>query len=251
MIRGVFSVVATALVAIGLVTIAPSPASAACEIVQVPQIINNQVVLVEQLVCDSSNNPPVGGTNDVSVPPPPAGSAACIGGAIQIGLDPDEYCFGGDEDDSTPAVTGGLVAQALRRMALPASDLVVQPPGGRTLVNFETNFFTANDQPFLRTIRLLGRPVELRIWPTRYSWHFDDGEPLTTTSPGARFPDLEITHNYTEKGAYRPSVDTTYAAEWRVGGGQWQPVNGTATISGTTADLQAIEARPTLVGHDG
>jgi hypothetical protein len=38
-----------------------------------------------------------------------------------------------------PEVTPGLVLRALRRVPLPASELVVQPPGGRTLVNLETS----------------------------------------------------------------------------------------------------------------
>ncbi|HEY0952439.1 MAG TPA: hypothetical protein VGD85_19750, partial [Nocardioides sp.] len=47
-----------------------------------------------------------------------------------------------DSVAAPPEVTPGLVLRALRRVPLPASELVVQPPGGRTLVNFETNFYT-------------------------------------------------------------------------------------------------------------
>ena len=39
-----------------------------------------------------------------------------------------------------PQVTSSAVFRALRRIGLPASELVVQPPGGETLVNFDTNF---------------------------------------------------------------------------------------------------------------
>lgn len=45
-----------------------------------------------------------------------------------------------------------------------------------------------------------------------------------------------------------PSVDTTYAAEFRVGSGAWQPVPGTVTIPGAQVALEVVEATPTLVG---
>ncbi len=38
-----------------------------------------------------------------------------------------------------PEVTPGLVLRAFRRIPLPASEVVVQPPGGRTLVNLDTS----------------------------------------------------------------------------------------------------------------
>ncbi|WP_459970944.1 hypothetical protein [Nocardioides pyridinolyticus] len=144
-------------------------------------------------------------------------------------------------------VSPGMVAAAFRRIPLPASELVVQPPGGRTLVNFETNFYTEPGE-FMRTVRLLGRRVELRIWPVSFGWRFGDGETRRTTEPGARYPDLEVTHRYLSRGRVSPSVDTTYAAEFRVGGGPWRAVNGTVTIPGTPEGLRVVTARPVLVG---
>jgi hypothetical protein len=151
-------------------------------------------------------------------------------------------------DDVTPVVTAEAVLNALRRVALPPSDLIVQPPNGRTLVNFDTNFYT-EAAPLDRTIRLLGQRVDLRIWPSSYEWHFGDGEAIATESAGAPYPDLEITHSYTTKGQVGPAVDTTYAAEFRVNAGPWRPVPGTVTIPGDTVALEVVEATPTLVGY--
>jgi hypothetical protein len=145
-------------------------------------------------------------------------------------------------------VTGAAVLAALRRVPLPPSDLIVQPPNGRTLVNFDTNFYT-EATPLDRTLRLLGQRVDLRIWPSSYEWHFGDGEAIATESAGAPYPDLEITHSYTTKGQVGPAVDTTYAAEVRVNAGPWRPVPGTVTISGDTVALEVVEATPTLVGY--
>ena len=55
-----------------------------------------------------------------------------------------------------------MVAQAFRSVDLPASELTVQPPNGRTLVNFKTNFYTEQGE-FTRTVTLLGRQVELLV----------------------------------------------------------------------------------------
>ena len=152
-----------------------------------------------------------------------------------------------EEMTAAPTVTPGMVAAAFQRIPLPASELMVQPPGGRTLVNFDTNFYTEGGE-LTRTITLLGRRVELRIWPAAYGWHFGDGATRQTSEPGAAYPDLEITHRYLEQGRVAPSVDTTYAAEFRVGDGPWREVDGTVTIPGPPEGLRVVTARPVLVG---
>lgn len=156
-------------------------------------------------------------------------------------------CPGEVESAAEPQVTPGLVSAAFRRLHLPASQLVVQPPNGRTLVNFRTNFYTERDE-FTRVVRLLGQRVELRIWPARFGWRFGDGVERWTTSPGDKYPHLEVTHRYLSKGRVAPSVATTYAAQFRVGGGPWRDVNGTVTIPGTPQGLRVVTARPVLVG---
>lgn len=157
---------------------------------------------------------------------------------------PSDAVVGAPEPELTP----GMVAAAFRRIPLPESELSVQPPNGRTLVNFDTNFFTEDTGEFTRTVTLLGRRVELRIWPSQFGWRFGDGETTRTTSPGSAYPELEITHRYLEKGRVSPSVDTTYAAQFRVGGGPWRDVQGTVTIPGTPEGLRVVTARPVLVG---
>lgn len=157
-------------------------------------------------------------------------------------------CPDGQAVEAPPEVTPGLVLTALRRIGLPASELVVQPPGGRTLVNFDTNFYTENGE-FTRVVRLLGRRVELRIWPSSYGWRFGDGATRQTAGAGSPYPDLEITHRYLSTGRVGPRVDTTYAAEFRVGGGPWRDVAGTVTIPGESQGLRVVTARPVLVGY--
>ena len=141
-------------------------------------------------------------------------------------------------------------SRALKRVRLAAiARCMVQPPNGRTLVNFATNFYTEREE-FTRNVRLLGQRIELRITPSQFTWHFDDGESATTTSPGSPYPHLEVTHDYLDKGGVSPSVDTTYTAEFRVGGGSWQPVPGSVTIPGVSVALEVVEASPVLVGYN-
>lgn len=139
--------------------------------------------------------------------------------------------------------------KALRRVELPPSELVVQPPGGETLVNFETNFYTRQGE-MTRSVQLLGRRVDLDIWPSSYHWVFGDGETLATDSAGSPYPDLDITHDYRNAGGVSPRVDTTYAARFRVDGGPWRDVDGTVTIPGQAEQLQVRTASPVLVGYE-
>ncbi|MDN4174421.1 hypothetical protein QWY28_15765 [Nocardioides sp. SOB77] len=141
-----------------------------------------------------------------------------------------------------------MVLNALRRVGLPPAQLQVQPPNGRTLVNFATNFYTEQGD-LTRSVTLLGRQVDLRIHPTSYTWSFGDGTTATTSGPGAAYPDLEVTHDYRKAGRVAPSVDTTYSAEFSVDGGPWQPVDGTVTIPGAPVGLRVLTATPTLVGY--
>jgi hypothetical protein len=143
----------------------------------------------------------------------------------------------------------GMVQRAFAELQLPASTLVIQPPDGLTLVNFDTNFYTTSTRPISRTVTLLGQRVTLEATPSTFHWTFGDGERLSTSKPGAPYPDLTVTHNYLRKGTYRPSLATTYTGRYRVGGGPWRTIPGTVTIDGTGQSLRAIEAQPKLVSY--
>jgi len=180
----------------------------------------------------------------------------CVRTAIAIDADPALFCdlppapaVPAQAVAVAPVLTPGMVARAFRTIDLPPSKLQIQPPHGRTLVNFDTNFYT--EQPaFDRTVRLLGRQVELHIWPSQFRWVFGDGAELPSTSAGAPYPDLLITHSYLQKGGVSPRVDTTYAASFRVGGGAWRDVDGAVTIPGEPVPLEVVTARPVRVGEN-
>lgn len=244
------AVIVTRALALLIMTISLVPIGRAeagsCVWTEVSYFTNGQVITELEMSCDGapadSNTQPA--TTPVAVTTP-VGSAACSGAATQFGLSPEEFCVSETEEQ----LTGGLVAAALRRIPLPPSDLMIQPPNGRTLVNFDTNFYT-DTETFTRTLTLLGRQVTLRITPASYAWRFGDGASATTTGPGAAYPALDVTHDYARAGTVRPAVDTTYTADFRVGQGAWQPVPGTVTIAGEVQSLDVVEATPTLVGYE-
>lgn len=149
------------------------------------------------------------------------------------------------------------VREAFRRTPVPKSELMIQPPDGRTLVNFETILRTEAEQ-FTRSMNLLGFEVDLEISPSEFRWVHGDGTDQTSSWPGRSYAtsipvssSRYITHSYTQKGTVEPRVNTIWTARYRVNGGPWQPVNGTVTIEGDPVDLQILEAVPMLVDPDG
>ncbi|MCD6638550.1 MAG: hypothetical protein LT071_01380, partial [Nocardioides sp.] len=140
-----------------------------------------------------------------------------------------------------------LVQEAFRRLTWPSSAVSVDPPSGRTLVNFETFFYTANSEPTVQSVRLLGQQVEVEASPVSYVWHFGDGESEESASAGAAYPTGDITHSFVRAGTVSPSVDTTYRGRWRLNGGAWRDIDQTLTVVGTPGDLRVVEARPELV----
>ncbi|QIX26224.1 hypothetical protein ncot_06115 [Nocardioides sp. JQ2195] len=148
---------------------------------------------------------------------------------------------------------GVVVLRAFRATVIPPGDIVIQPPGGKTLINFETLYRTEVDA-FTRSFRLLGQRVQLRIRPTSYTWVSGDGEQFTTSSPGVAYDSAlpmtaYVSHSYEHPSeALHPRVDVTWSATYRVGDGRWLPVPGTVTTSGTAANLEVVEARSVLLG---
>lgn len=166
-------------------------------------------------------------------------------------------CLTAHEAGDLGAITPAMVFSAMKRLTWPRSELVVQPPGGETLVNLETNFFTTNTAPSTQTVTLLGQRVEIEATPSRFVWHWagagETGEAdrgsLETDGPGHAYPDLDVTHTYRQAGVtVHPWVDTVYAGRYRVDGGAWTTIPQTLTVAGDPVPLRVLEAKPVLVG---
>ena len=140
-----------------------------------------------------------------------------------------------------------LVIRQFKRIAWPSSQLVVQPRGGRTLVNFETNFYTPDHGSIDQDLTVAGQSVLTGAVPASYTSYFGAGDTTTTASPGSPHPDLEITHEYERTGDVVVRVDTTYAGEYRIGQGDWTSIPDTLTVQGADQALAVLEAVPQLV----
>jgi hypothetical protein len=146
-----------------------------------------------------------------------------------------------------PQVTPGLVLTAFREIGLPSLQARTQP-ADKTLVNFDTIFYTQPPE-FARTITMLGRQVQVVATPESFTWHFGDGSSGTTSSPGAPYPEKIVTHAYTVAHVtVRPNVDVTYTGRFQVDGGTWQAIPGTVTIAGPSVPLRVSEATAMLSG---
>ena len=242
------SALALLMVLVGTGLVVPA-AVAGCEEVATSTFVNGEVrvTYVERCNGETSNT---SASFAASALPPPRDSqldSVCVRRAIELGTDPFDFCDIPPEEVEVADVTPDLVAAAMRRVPVPGAEVVVQPPGGTTLVNFETNFYT-DTQPFTHQLSLLGQRVELRLTPATYTWRFGDGAVQQGASPGSAYPDLDVTHVYTSKQEARPSVDTTWTATYRLNGGPSRPVPGDLTVAGAPVSLEVITARPRLVG---
>lgn len=161
------------------------------------------------------------------------------------GTDVGDVCVPADEVDEVNIAQ--LIIREFKRIGWPDSDLVVQPPGGKTLVNFETNFYTLNSQPITQELTIADRQVTIRAVPTTYTFRFGDEMSTQTSSPGRRHPHLDVTHVYEQTGKVAVRLDTTYSGEYRIGDGEWVAIPDTLTVLGTAQDLAIVEALPQLV----
>lgn len=147
-----------------------------------------------------------------------------------------------------------LVLRAFQRVPLPEPQISIQPPKGKTLVGLET-IFSTKAEPFTRTLTLLGRQVQLKIEPSSFTWLHGDDTTQSTDWPGKPWnsnqPDIDgyITHRYEHTGTVRPGVEVTWSAQYRVGNGPWQDVNGTVSRTSPRAELQIVEGEPVLHGY--
>jgi hypothetical protein len=146
-----------------------------------------------------------------------------------------------------PQVTEAMLLRAFRRIPLPSLRSQSQP-ADKTLINFDTIFFT-RAEPLTRRLTLLGQSVRLEITPSRFDWVHGDGTTATTTTPGAPYPAKDVVHRYADAHTtVQHRVVVTWSAEYSLNGGPLQPVNGTVTTTGPATPLRVAEASPALSG---
>lgn len=166
------------------------------------------------------------------------------------------YCPGDAGIPTVPKATpptAGQIFKAFKSVVPPSAELSVQPPGGQTLVNFDTIFSTKADPFTTGEIALVpGFKVVFEVFPTAFTWKFGDGQELKTDWAGKPWTEgvdvsTLITHAYTSKKDVKASVSITWGAKASLNGGEPVPVDGTVSVASAMVPLEVLEAVPQLV----
>ncbi|NIH66321.1 hypothetical protein [Modestobacter marinus] len=171
---------------------------------------------------------------------PPAGQEAGTGyGAF-------ETTFAGcvDVTDLNPPPSPAEVFRYFQTLPLPQLTTRQQPPG-EALVGLPVIFFTDSPTTQTFTVDIRGFDVLITANAVSYTWRTGDGTTLTTTDPGAPYPDHTISHEYSS-GTYTASLTTTWGATYSVDGGVSADVPGTTTTDGAPATFTVLQARSVL-----
>jgi hypothetical protein len=155
-------------------------------------------------------------------------------------------CRGVGDPADLAVVEPVVTAEDFRRLPIPAAKVEVQPPNRRTLINIPTNLY-ADANPVVLPTTVLGQAVRVRATPLNFRWTYGDGSVLTTANPGAPYPDLTTAHTYRRPGTRTLGLSTTYSGEYSVGGGEWLPIDGVATVNSPNSTLTVLSAQNRLV----
>ena len=130
-------------------------------------------------------------------------------------------------------------------------------PNGLAIVGLAANF-VATASVHVVSGALLGESADVRFTPEAFHWDFGDGGSRISAAGGASWADLSLpefsdtatSHIYEVRGDYVALLTVDYAAEFRVGGGGWQPVSGTLPASANPLNVTVRHVKSVLVAHD-
>ncbi|KGH43640.1 hypothetical protein IN07_23930 [Modestobacter caceresii] len=149
-----------------------------------------------------------------------------------------------DVTDLNPPPSPAEVFRYFETLPLPQLTTRQQPPG-EALVGLPVIFFTDSPTTQTFTVDIRGFDVLITANAVSYTWRTGDGTTLTTTDPGAPYPDHTISHEYSS-GTYTASLTTTWGATYSVDGGVSADVPGTTTTDGAPATFTVRQARSVL-----
>ncbi|MGY1621872.1 hypothetical protein ACI789_06745 [Geodermatophilus sp. SYSU D00965] len=143
-----------------------------------------------------------------------------------------------------PPPSPGEVFRYFQTLPLPQLDTQQQPPGN-ALVGLPVVFHTDGPTTQTFTVDIRGFTVDIVATATGFTWHTGDGTDLTSTDPGAPYPDHSVSHEY-PSGTYTASLTTTWSGTFSVDGGASADVPGTTSTDGPPVTFDVLQARPVL-----
>jgi hypothetical protein len=171
-------------------------------------------------------------------PPPGVAIGAAFGNWANEGFS----CV--DVTDLNPPPSPDEVFRYFRTLPLPQLTTQQQPPGN-ALVGLPVIFFTDSPTTQTFTVDIRGFAVVITAHAAGFTWHTGDGATVTSTDPGAPYPDQTVTHDYAS-GTYTAYVTTTWAATYSVDGGAQADVPGTTTTDGPPITFTVLQAHTVL-----
>lgn len=169
-------------------------------------------------------------------------SGAPVGTPVGAWLSLDRGCV--DITALNPPPSPGEVFRYFQTLPLPQLPTRQQPPGN-ALVGLPVIFFTDGPTTQTFTLDIRGFAVDIVATATGFTWRTGDGTELTSTDPGAPYPDHTISHDYAS-GTYTASLTTTWSGSFSVDDGLALPVPGTTTTDGPPTTFDVLQARPVL-----
>ncbi len=192
-----------------------------------------QTMVIEQQRLVLADGSTVDGFDSAGLPP---------GSAVGPWLSVARACV--DITALNPPPSPAEVFRYFQELPLPQLTTRQQPPGDG-LVGLPVIFFTDSPTEQAFTVDIRGFTVDIAATATTFTWHTGDGTQLTSTDPGAPYPDHTVSHEYAS-GSYTAWVTTTWSATFSVEGGASVPVPGTTTTEGPPVTFDVKQARPVL-----
>lgn len=133
---------------------------------------------------------------------------------------------------------------------------LMEPPSW-AVTGLPTNFFaTTSTQALSGTV--LGTPAEVRFTPVAWHWDYGDGTTRDSSTAGASWAALGVpefdptatSHVFARHGSYEITLAVDFAAEYRVGVGQWLIIPGTLPREAPPLRVLSRGAKTVLVDKD-
>lgn len=109
------------------------------------------------------------------------------------------------------AVAATSIADRLTKL-LPTGGVAYQP-AFEPLVHVPVVFWCDLPKIFTTRFNIVGEVVDVTLRPS-FSWSFGDGSVMSSTDPGAPYPNGSITHAYLKEGTYLVTLLATWGGTW-------------------------------------
>jgi hypothetical protein len=154
----------------------------------------------------------------------------------------------GSDPAPPPVVTDQDVLSAFRQIPLPVPAARMSPPFPACVhLNVPNYVYVDPVDTAPVTVTLLGTPVTVFPRIEDYTWDFGDGSSLTTTDPGAAYPNGTVSHIYRTPGRYEVTVTVRWGADWESPTHPRSAVPGDTTTTSDPGIAWAHEVKVVLV----